>query len=232
VTAERRHALLGAVACIAFAGEFARGASITETVPFTILAPGAVNFPAQTLHVPTAQFNPRLGTFESATTTITGTTSTALEFFTTGAGGPYDILLTDTISLGGIPALFGQELTGTLPADQLVFTLPVTFPFGPVGRSDPVELVVGSGAWNQLFSLPFPLLVITQSPATVLVPGLMISGSSVTTYTYTAAITPVPEPRSAAVLAWLFGFSFVARSKRTWCKKVWALHPERCRGEI
>ena len=218
MTTQHRHALVGAVACIAFLGRFARGASITETVPFTILAPDGINFPAQTVNVPTAKFNSKLGTFESASTTITGITSTGLEFFTTGSGGPYNILLTDTISLGGIPAQFGQELTGTVPADQPVFTLPVTFPFGPVGRSDPAELVVGSGTWNQLFSLPSPSLVITQSPATVLVPGLIISGSSVTTYTYTPVTTPVPEPGTEAVLALLFGFGFVAR-ERTCCKR-------------
>jgi len=215
-----RYASLGAVAFIAYAVGVARATSITEAVPFTILASSAANFPAQTVSVSTPQFNPTLGTLESATTTITGTTSSALEFFATGAGGPYDILLTDTLSLAGIPALFGQELTGALPAGQPVFTVPVTFSFGPVDRSDPAELVVGSGTWNQLFSLPVPSLTITQSPASVLVPGLMISGSSVTTYTYTPATAAVPEPRSGGVLASLFGFGLMARKWRTWGKKA------------
>lgn len=233
MTPQCRHAWLGAVACIAFAGGIAPCASITETVPFIILAPGALNLPAQTVIVPTPQFNPMLGTLQGATTTIAGTISTALEFFTTGAGGQYDVLLTDTISLAGIPALFGQELTGAIPAGQPVFALPVTFPFGPVDRSDPAELVFGSGTWNQLFSLPYPSLVVTQSPATaVLVPGLMISGTSVTTYAYTPATAAIPEPRSAALIALIFALGLVARNKRRWGKNAWGLHPERFRGEV
>jgi hypothetical protein len=191
----------------------ARGASITEAVPFTILA-------GQSLNVLTPQFNPSLGTLESATTTIGGTTSTALEFFSTGAGGSYDLLVTDTFSVAGIPGLFGQELTGTVPANQPVFTLPVTFLFGPLDRGDPLELgLVGSGSWNQLFSLPSPSLTIKQSPAPVIVPGMSISGASVTTYTYTPATVTVPEPRSFGVLALLFGFGVVVRNGKRGSQK-------------
>jgi hypothetical protein len=203
------------LAWLAFAAGGARAATITETAPFTIQAPAAANFPAQTVTVSTPQFNPALGTLESATTTITGTINTALEFFSTGASGPYDIFVTDTLSLAGIPGLFGQELTGAVPAAQPVFVSPVTFPFGPVDRSDPPELVVGAGTWNQLFSLPFPSLTVIQSPAPVLLPGMIISGSSVTTYTYTPAAVPVPEPRSSLVLALLLGCGFAARNWRT-----------------
>jgi hypothetical protein len=202
---ERWRALLVAIASFGFALGSARGASITETVPFMILAPATANSPAQTLTVSTPQFNPMLGTFDSGTTTIAGTVSTALEFFSTGAGGTYDILLTDALSLAGIPGFFGTELTGTLPANQTVFTVPVTLPFGPVDRGDPPELVVGSGTWNQLFSLPFPSLTINESPATVLVPGLVVSGSSVTTYNYTPVTAAVPEPRSSCAVALLLG---------------------------
>jgi hypothetical protein len=177
-------------------------------------APTGVNLPPQTLNVLTLQFNPTLGTLESAATTISGTVSTALEFFSTGAGGPFDILLTDTLGLAGIPGMFGQELTGIVPANQPVFTIPVTIPFGPVDRGDPPELVVGAGTWDQLFSLPFPSLAITQSPATVLVPGMSITGLSVTTYNYTPAVAAVPEPRFAGALALLFGFGLVARNWR------------------
>jgi hypothetical protein len=192
-------ALLAGMAWLAFAAGVAQPATITETAPFTILAPATSNLTPQTMNVSTPQFNPALGTFESGTTTITGTVSTALEFFGTGAGGPYDIFVTDTLSVAGIPGLFGQELTGTVPADQPVFILPVTIPFGPVDRGDPAELVVGSGTWSQLFSLPFPSLTVNQTPAPVLVPGLMISGSSVTTYTFAPVVAPVPEPASAAL---------------------------------
>jgi hypothetical protein len=179
---------------------------MTEAVPFTILA-------GQNLNVFTPQFNPSLGTLESATTIVGGTTSTALEFFSTGAGGPYDILVTDTLSVGGVPGLFGQELTGTVPANQPVFTLPVTFLFGPLERGDPPELgLVGSGSWNEIFSLPSPSLTIKQSPAPVIIPGLSVSGASVTTYTYTPAMIAVPEPRSFGVLAVLFGFGVVVRN--------------------
>lgn len=213
--------LLAGIAWLAFVVGGARAATITETVPFTILAPAAANSPAQTTNVSTPQFNPTLGAFEGGTTTITATVDTALEFFTTGAGGPYDILLTDTLSLAGIPGLFGQELTGVVPADQPVFTLPVTIPFGPVGRGDLAEFVVGAGTWNQLYSLPFPSLTVNQSPVPVLVPGLIISGSSVTTYTYTPATFPVPEPRSSGLFALLLGFGFVAaRFRRTKCIKT------------
>ena len=146
--------LLGAIACSVFAAGIARGASITETMPFTILAPSAANLPAQTVIVSTPQFNPTLGVLDSATTTISGKTNTALEFFATGAGGPYDILLFDTLSLAGIPALFGQELTGTLA----VFVLPVTIPFGPVDRTDPAQLVVGQERGTNFSAFPSPRL--------------------------------------------------------------------------
>jgi hypothetical protein len=213
-TAHCWRTFLAGILWLAFAVGGAQAATITETAPFTILAPASANSPAQTVNVSTPQFNPTLGTLESATTTIIGTVSTALEFVSTGAGGPYDILVTDTLSLAGIPGLFGQELTGAVPADQPVFTLPVTFPFGPVDRGDPAELVVGAGTWNQLYSLPFPSLTVKQSPVPVLVPGMMISGSSVTTYTYTPAIASVPEPRFSLILALLFGFGFVVSGLR------------------
>ena len=226
------HALLAGAAWLAIAVGSARGASITETVPFTILAPSGANLPAQTINVSTPQFNPALGTFEGGATTITGTVDAALEFFTTGAGGSYDVFLSDTLSLAGIPGLFGQELTGVVPADQTVFTVPVTIPFGPVDRGDPPELVVGSGTWNQLYSLPFPSLTVKQSPGSVLVPGLMISGSSVTTYTYTAATAAVPEPRFGGVLALFFGFGLMARNWRTRRgKETGPLAAHRLRGQ-
>lgn len=203
--------LVAGSVCFAWALGSARAATITETTPFTILAPATANLPAQTINVSTPQFNPALGTFEGGATTITGTVSTALEFFSTGAGGPHDVFLSDTLSVSGIPGLFGGELTGIVPADQPVFTSAVTIPFGPVGRGDPADLAVGTGTWNQVFSLPSPSLIVMQSPATVIVPGLMVSGSSVTTYTYLAATTPVPEPRSFGVLASIFGFGFSVR---------------------
>jgi hypothetical protein len=214
-TAQCDRALLAGIAWLAFAAGAARAATITETVPFTIQAPAASNLLPQTVNVSTPQFNPALGTFESGATTITGTTGIALEFFNTGAGGPYDILLSDTLSVGGIPGLFIEELTGTIPADQPAFIAPAaTFPFGPVDRSDPAEAVVGAGTWNQLFSLPFPSLTIKEGPAAVL-PAIIISGSSVTTYTYTPATAAVPEPRSFCALAFLLGFGFVAKKMRS-----------------
>jgi hypothetical protein len=124
-TGQYGRTLLAGIAWLGFAIAGARGASIVETVPFTILAAVAANLPPQTLNVSTPQFNPILGTLQSATTTITGTVNAALEFFSTGAGGSYDIFLTDTLSLAGIPGLFGQELRGAIPADQPVFILPV-----------------------------------------------------------------------------------------------------------
>jgi hypothetical protein len=220
-TAYFGRALLARIAWLAFAMGGARGASIIETVPFTILAPAAANLPPQTVNVPTPQFNPSLGTLESATTSITGTISTALEFFNTGASGPYDIFLTGTLSLAGIPGLFGQELTGIVPADQAVFTSPTTFPFGPVYRGDPAELVVCSGSWNQLFSLPFPFFTIKHSPAPVLVLGMSITGSSVTTYTYTPVTAAAPESRFLFVPALLFASVLEAWNRRR--KRVKAL---------
>lgn len=231
-TARLHPTWLAGILWLAFAVAGARAATIVETSPFTILAATAANFPAQTVNVPTPQFNPALGTLDAATTSIAGTVDTALEFIATGAGGPYDVVLTDTLSVAGIPGLFGQELTGSVPANQSVFTLPVTIPFGPVNRSDPPELVVGAGTWNQLYSLPFPSLTVTQSPGSVFVPGLMISGSSVTTYTYTPATAAVPEPRFGGVLALLFGFGFVVKKWTAWCKKAGPQAAQRLRGQV
>ena len=211
-TARLKRVLLAGIAWMTFCTGAVRGTSMVETVPFTILAPTASNQPPQSIEVLTPQFNPSLGTLESATTTISGTINTALEFFNTGAGGSYDVFVSDTLSLGGIPGLFGQELTGVVPADQPVFTAPVTFPFGPVDRGDPSELVLGSGTWSQLFSLPFPTLAVNQTPATVLVPGMSITGSSVTTYTYTPVTTP--EPRLMFLPALVF-----AGTVRVWNRR-------------
>jgi hypothetical protein len=202
------------LAGLAFAIGVAHATTITATAPFSIQAPAASNLPPQTVNVATPQFNPALGTFESGATTISGTTSIGLEFFNTGAGGAYDVVLSDTLSLGGIPAFIVEELTGTVPADQAAFITPtVMFPFGPVDRSDPAVLVGGSGTWDQLFSLPFPSLTVNQSPAGGVLPGIIVSGSSATTYTYTPAIAPAPEPRSFCVLALLFGFGFGLRRR-------------------
>jgi hypothetical protein len=207
--------LLAVIACcFAGGGVAAQANTIVESEPFTIQAPFAANLPAQTVDVATPQFNPALGTFESGATTITGTTAIALEFFNTGAGAPYDILLSDTLSLGGIPGLFIQELTGTVPANQAAYiAAAASFPFGPVNRGDPAAAVVGSGTWDQLFSLPFPSLTINQGPGAVL-PGVIVSGSSVTTYTYAPAMASVPEPRSSCLLALLFGCGFVVRKSQ------------------
>ncbi len=215
-TGQCRRNLLAGIAWLALAFGSARGATITETAPFTIQAPSAGNLAAQTLNVSTPQFNPSLGTFETGNTTISGTTSIGLEFFSTGAGGPYDVLLSDTLSIGGIPGLFVEDLTGTLPAGQPAYITPtVTFPFGPVDRSDPAELVVGSGTWNQLFSLPFPSLSVKEGPGGVL-PGVIVVGSSVTTYTYTPAGTAVPEPRCSSMVALLLACVFAVRN---WSRK-------------
>lgn len=216
-TSQCERALLAGIASLAFAAGATRAATITETVPFTILAPAASNLPPQTLNVSTAEFNPALGTFESGATTISGATSIALEFFNTGAGGAYDVLLSDTLSLAGIPGLFIEELTGIVPADQGAFITPAaTVRFGPVNRSDPAELVVGSGTWSQLLSLPFPSLTLKQGPAAVL-PGVMISGSSLTTYTYTPVVAAVPEPRTSGALTFLLGLGFVAKN---WMRRL------------
>ncbi len=213
-TGQCRRNLITVIAWLTVAIGSAQGATITETVPFSIQAPFAGNVAAQTLNVSTPQFNPSLGTFESGNTTISGTTSIGLEFFSTGAGGPYDVLLSDTLSVGGIPGLFIQELTGTVPAGQPAYIAPaVTFPFGPVDRSDPGEVVVGPGSWNQLFSLPFPSLSVKQGPAGVL-PGIIVAGFSATTYTYTPATTAVPEPRCSSMVALFFACVFAVRNGR------------------
>ncbi len=217
--------LLAGIASLALVAGSARAAAITETSPFTIQTPAAANLSPQTVNVSTPKFNPTLGIFESGTTTITGTTGIAFEFFNTGAGGAYDIVVSDTLSLGGIPGLFVQELAGIVPAGQAAFiSPPATFPFGPVDRSDPPELVAGSGKWNQLFSLPFPSLTVKHSPAAVL-PGIIISGSSVTTYTYTPAIAAVPEPRSSCMLGLVLGFGFVVREWRARRVKTTSAQP-------
>jgi hypothetical protein len=199
----------------AFALGSAQGATITETTAFTIQAPAASNLAVAAMDVGTPQFNPTLGTFESGATVITGTASIALEFFNTSAGGAYDVLVSDTLSLAGIPGLFIDELTGIVPANQVAFiSPPATFPFGPVERGDPAGLVVGSGMWNQLFSLPFPSLTIKQGPAAIL-PATIISGSSVTTYSYTPAIAPVPEPAGFALFGTgIAGLLLVVRRAR------------------
>lgn len=208
-----RHACLAGIAWLAFGFGHARAASITETSPFTIQTPLAANLPAQTVTVSTPQFDPALGTFQSGTTVITGTTSIALEFFNTGAGGAYDVILTDTLTSGGIPGLFEQELTGILPPGQAAYiTPPQNFAFGPVERSDPASLVVGTGTWSQLFSLPFPVLTVNQGPAAIL-PGGVINGSSVTTYTYVPAVTAVPEPKSVFVLVLSLALGFITRNR-------------------
>jgi hypothetical protein len=206
--------LVAGIACFVFADPSTQAATIVESEPFTIQAPFAANLPVQTVVVATPQFNSSLGTFDTGSTVISGTTSIGLEFFNTGAGGPYDLLLSDTLTLGGIPGLFVQELTGTGPANQPAYIAPAaTFSFGPVERSDPSSLVVGSGTWDQLFSLPFPSLTINQGPAAVL-PAVIITGSAVTTYAYTPVATAVPEPGFSFMLSLLFACGSLVRNWR------------------
>jgi hypothetical protein len=210
-----KHALSVGMVWLALGLINASGAEIMETVPFTINAPLATNLPPQVVNVLTPQFNPALGTFQSGMTTITGTINIGLEFFNTGAGGPYDVLVDDTLSLGGIPGRFVVELTGAVPANQTAFITPgMTFPFGPVDRGDPAAQVVGIGTWNQTLSLPFPSLTVRQGSPNVL-PGILITGSSVTTYAYTPAVTPVPEPRLTGILAAVLGIGLIAVNRRT-----------------
>jgi hypothetical protein len=197
----------------------AHAAQITEVVPFSINASMAANLPPETTNVLTPQFNPALGTFQSGTTIITGTISLGLEFFGTGAAAPYDVVLDDTLSLGGIPGRFAEELTGTVPANQAVFITPtMTFGFGPVERGDVPEQVVGTGTWNQVFSLPFPSLTLKQSPSAVL-PGINITGSSATTYTYTPVLTAVPEPRMTGILVLLLGIGLITAGRSKEAKR-------------
>ena len=135
-----QRAWLAGIGWLAFGFGSARAAAITETVPFTIQAPLAANLPAQTVNVSTPQFNSALGTFESGTTAITGTTSIALEFFTTGAGGPYDVLLSDTLTLGGHSRAFraGADRHRAAPTSLLISRRPKT---SLLGRwSDPILL--------------------------------------------------------------------------------------------
>jgi hypothetical protein len=206
--------LLAVMASLTLGFGTASAAEITESVSFTINAPFGTNLPPQTVNVSTPQFDPALGTFQSGMTTVTGTINLGLEFFNTGAGGPYDVLVDDTLSLGGIPGRFVEELTGTVPANQTAFITPgMTFPFGPVDRGDPAAQVVGTGMWNQVFSLPSPSLTLKQSPSSPL-PGILIAGTSLTTYAYTPVITPVPEPRFTGVLVVVLGIGFVAANRR------------------
>lgn len=198
---------------LAFLSGSVQAATFTETVPFTILAPSAANFPPQTVAVSTPKFNPSLGTLTATGTSVTGTVNTDLEFFSTGAGGSFDIILSDALSL----AVFEQDLTGTVPANQAVFDVPVKIPFGPLDRTNPLAAVVGTGTWDQVFSLPYPSLSIKQSPATALVPGLALTGTSVTTYTYTPAIAAVPEPRFILIPGLLFA-AIVATLTKDWNK--------------
>lgn len=209
-----KHTLLAGLGWVVLELGTASGAEITETVPFTINAPGATNLPPQTVNVLTPQFDPALGTFQSGATTIAGTINMGLEFFNTGAGGSYDVLVDDTLSLAGIPGRFVEELTGTVPPGQTAFITPgATFPFGPVDRGDASAQVVGTETWNQVFSLPFPALTLKQSPSSVL-PGIVITGTSVTTYVYTPVVTAAPEPRLTGVLGLLLALGLVAATGR------------------
>ena len=216
--ARSKLARLTLTACLVAFGR-CEASVITETVPFTISAPLASNLPVPTVNVSTPQFDPALGTLQSAATTITGSIGIAFEFFNTGAGAPYDILVTDTLSLAGIPGLFVEDVTGAIPAGQAAFiTPPVTFPFGPVDRSVPLQVASGVGTWNQLYSLPFPALTINAGPAVAL-PAIFITGSSVTTYTYSPAATPVPEPRGSYLLGACLAFCMLVRNGRTIAQK-------------
>jgi hypothetical protein len=201
-------AVLGCMVAPSYAAAL-QVATITEVVPFSILAPLASNFPPQTVTISTPQFNPALGTLVSAATTITGVASSDLEFFSTGAGGLFDVILSDALSF----AVFGQELTSTLPANQAVFNFPVTIPFGPLDKTDPIAAIVGTGTWDQLFSLPYPSLAVKRSPASVLVPGLSLAATSLTSYTYKLAIAAVPEPRLVSIPGMLILVIVVALTK-------------------
>ncbi len=205
----KRHTPLLAVALSLCAAESARADTIQLTIPFTL----PVGPSQQTVLVP--QFDSAQGTLTDATITLSGNIQYVLDIFNTGPGS-FSATVHDNLSFGGTPVMTGSTFSGTIPANQFVFTeSPDALAFGPLTEmigANPI--LIGSGTIP--FDLSLPAVTVDQSSGATVLNVLAFSGASgnvTASYAFTPAIAAVPEPRSLATVAVALLFVFVRRRK-------------------
>jgi hypothetical protein len=183
-------------------------ADLIESVSFTL----PVGPSQQTIQLP--QFNPVLGTLTNADISVSGTIQYVLDVFNTGAG-PFSVFVQDTLSFAGTPIMTGEVVSGTIPADRMVYNPPQTpLAFGPLVETiGPLSAGFLVGTGTVPFDLSLPAVSVSQVTGASVLNVLSFaaaSGTVVVNYAFTPAVTPVPEPASV----WLVGVALMALFRR------------------
>jgi hypothetical protein len=157
----------------------------------------------QTIDLP--QFNPMLGTLTGATISVGGGIQYVVDIFNTGAGA-FSVTLEDPLSFGTTPIFTGAIVSGSIPANQMVFTYsPALIDFGPLVETfDPAAAGFLVGAGTVAFDLTLPAVTVDSFSGDTVQNVQAFSGVSGTVtadYQYTPALTTVPEPGSLSTLA-------------------------------
>ncbi len=187
-------------------------AGTVDVVPFSLpVGPSQV-----TVQVP--QFDPALGALTGVTLSVSGTIQYVLDIFNTGPGA-FSATVHDNLSFGTTPLMTGGTFSGSIPANQTVFTdSPAALNFGPLTEFfGPGLLGAFIGTGTVPFDLSLPAVTIDQfSGSTVLnVLGFSAASGNVTAdYIFTPAATVAPEPASFGILGLgLLSLSLVRRRR-------------------
>ncbi|HEY3841253.1 MAG TPA: choice-of-anchor E domain-containing protein [Bryobacteraceae bacterium] len=187
-------------------------ADLIEVVPFSL----AVGPSQQTIQLP--QFDPVLGTLTGATLTVSGIIQYALDVFNTGDGA-FSATVHDNLLFGATPLASGSTFTGTISANQMVFTYsPAALPVGPLAQTFGPSLVgtfIGTGTVP--YDLSLPAVTVDQfSGATVLnvLAFAAATGNVTADYTFTPATATVPEPGTFGAAAMLILWFHERRKRR------------------
>jgi hypothetical protein len=206
----KRHISLLTTALLFVAVATAR-ADLIETAPFSL----PVGPSQQTIQLP--QFDPALGTLTGATITVSGSIQYVLDIFNTGPG-PFSATLLDTLSFGSTPLMTGGTFSGSIPANQTVFTYsPAALSFGPLIETfGPNTAQVFAGTGTVSFNLSLPAVTVDSFSGGTIENVLAFSGAVGTVtadYMFTPAVATVPEPASMAMLGIAFCLLAVRRRK-------------------
>ncbi|MEO8125652.1 MAG: choice-of-anchor E domain-containing protein [Bryobacteraceae bacterium] len=163
----------------------------------TIVVPFSLNVGPSQVTVQVPQFDPARGTLTGVTISASGSIQYLLDIFNTGPG-TFSATAHDTLLFGMTPVMTGGTFSGSIPANQMVFTYsPVALNFGPLTEVFGPSLAgIFTGTGTVPFDLSLPAVTIDQfSGSTVLnVLGFSAASGNVTAdYMFTPAVT-APEP--------------------------------------
>ncbi len=187
-------------------------ADTIEVVPFSLpVGPSQV-----TVQVP--QFDPALGTLTGVNLSVSGTIQYLLDVFSTGPG-PFSATVHDNLSFAMTPLPTGGTFSGSIPANQTVFTYsPAALNFGPLTETfGPGLLGVFTGTGTVPFDLSLSAVTIDQFSGSTVQNVLgfsQASGNVTADYMFTPAATAVPEPASfGPLLLSLLSLSLLRRRR-------------------